>query len=96
MNGDFHAVPVPGSDRYVLFERAGFVALAERKENGFGRPGSAGILTEHGFAVLVWRGQQPMFVARNFEQPATPEQVESLRRFSAELEDHLRGAGASQ
>ena len=89
MAGEFHVTAVEGSDRYVLFERDGIVALAERSETGFGRPGSAGIVGEQGFAALVWRGAQAFFVARNFEQPATAEQIDSVRQFSADLEERL-------
>jgi hypothetical protein len=70
---------------HYIFERDGFVALVERKPDGFGGVGSAGILTGNGFAALVRRGERSYFVARNFEQEAAPEQVAALRRFSADL-----------
>ena len=41
------------------------------------------------FAALVRRGERSYFVAKNFEQEARPEQVESLRRFSADLKAAL-------
>jgi hypothetical protein len=95
MPGEFHVTAVEGSDRYVMFERDGIVALAERGESGFSRPGSPGIVGEQGFATLVWRGAQAFFVARDFEQPATAEQIETVRRFSADLEERLRQLSAS-
>lgn len=90
MPGEFHVSPVEGSERYFLFERDGIVALAERTESGFGRPGSPGIVSEQGFATLIWRGERAYFVAHDFERPATAEQVESIRQFSADLEEQLR------
>lgn len=94
MAGEFHVTAVEGSDRYFLFERDGIVALAERGETGFGRPGSPGIIVDRGFAALVWRGDRGFFVAHDFEQSATPEQIEQVRRFSADLEVRLREVNA--
>jgi hypothetical protein len=70
---------------HYVFERDGIVALVERTEAGFGAAGSAGLLTGHGMAVLVWREGAPFFVARGFEQPASADQVEKLRAFSTDL-----------
>ena len=70
---------------HYVFERDGYVALVERTADGFGGVGSAGILTGNGFAAWVQRGPRSYFVAKNFEQEAGPEQVEALRRFSADL-----------
>lgn len=77
---------------YVL-ERGGYIALVERAPDGFGAAGSAGILTGQGMAVLVWRAGQPFFVARGFESAASPEQVEQLRAFSADLARSLAPEG---
>ncbi len=70
---------------HYVFERDGFVALVERTPDGFGGIGSAGILTGNGFAALIRRGNRSYFVAKNFEQEATLEQVASLKRFSSDL-----------
>jgi hypothetical protein len=70
---------------HYVFERDGFVALVERTLDGFGGIGSAGILTGNGFAALIHRGDHSYFVAKNFDQEATPEQVEALKRFSLDL-----------
>jgi hypothetical protein len=74
---------------HYVFERDGFVALVERTANGFGGVGSPGILTGNGFAALIQRGERSYFIAKNFEQEARPEQVEALRRFSADLKSAL-------
>jgi hypothetical protein len=74
---------------HYVFERDGFVALVERTAEGFGDIGSAGLLTGSGFAALVRRGTRSYFIAKNFEQQASPEQVESLRRFSSDLKTAL-------
>jgi hypothetical protein len=70
---------------HYVFERDGFVALVERTGEGVGAIGSAGILTGSGFAALVRRGERSYFMAKNFEREASPEQVEGLRSFSADL-----------
>ena len=74
---------------HYVFSRDGFIALVDRTPQGFGGVGSAGILTGNGFAALVHRDDRSYFVARNFEQEAQPEQVEALRRFSADLKTAL-------
>lgn len=75
---------------HYLFERDGFVVLVQRDGDGFGDIGSPGLLTEHGFAALVWRGKQAVFLGKGFERLADPEQVERLRRFTSDLETALR------
>lgn len=83
-------VPLEGLETHVLLERGGFAALVERKADGFGAAGSVGLLTEKGFAVLLWRGDNALFVAKGFEQPAGPNQIASLRRFDSELRAALK------
>ena len=54
-----------------------------------GTQGSTGIMTEHGLAYLVWREGQPFLAAKGSETPATPEQVETIRKFSEDLNTAL-------
>jgi len=75
---------------HFVFERGGFVCLVERADEGFGRIGSPGLATEHGFAALVWRGDQAWFIGKGFEQAATAEQVQEIRSFDAALRAALR------
>ena len=70
---------------HVIFERDGFVALVERKEDSFGNIGAPGLMTERGFAALIWRGDQAYFIGRGIEQLASPEQVQTMRAFAADL-----------
>ena len=70
---------------HFVFERDGFVALVERRGDGFGGIGSAGRLTEKGIAPLVLRGDASYFVAKGFEQIASAEQVQQIRQFQADL-----------
>ena len=78
------------ANAHFIFERDGFVALVERKnENEFGRIGTAGLATAKGFAALVWRGKQAFFVGHGVEQPASTEQVYLLRNFQQDLEESL-------
>jgi len=74
---------------YVIFERDGFISLVAKHGDGFGSVGSPALVTENGLAMLVWRGESAFFVAKGHEQPATPEQVDALRRFAGDLETAL-------
>jgi hypothetical protein len=51
--------------------------------------GSTGMMTEQGLAYLVWRDGLPYLAAKGGEAPATPEQVEIIRKFSADLKSAL-------
>ena len=78
-------LPAPDVSTHFIFTRDGFVALVERRGDAFGGIGGAGLLVTQGLAPLVWRGSKAFFVARGFEQEATGEQVEKLKRFSEDL-----------
>jgi hypothetical protein len=82
-------LPVPEITTHYVLERDGFVALVVRAADGFGEIGSPGLMTDEGFAALVWRGGRPFFVAKKLEQPADGRQVEMLRRFASDLEAAL-------
>lgn len=74
---------------HILVERDGFVAFIERRGDDFGNIGAPGLMTERGYAALVWRTDQAFFVGKGFEQLATTEQVQKLRDFSRELEQAI-------
>jgi hypothetical protein len=78
-------LPAHSIENYFVFERDGFVALVERRDDGFGRIGTPGLLTEKGPAPLVWRGGSAYFVAKGLEQLASAEQVEAIRKFGEDL-----------
>ncbi len=75
---------------HVILERDGFVAFVERREAAFGNIGTPGLMTERGFGALIWRGDQAFFIGKGFEQPASPEQVQLIRAFTADLATALR------
>jgi hypothetical protein len=77
-------------DSHFILERDGFVAFVEKREQAFGNIGSAGLMTERGFAALIWRGDQAFFVGKGFEQPASAEEVQKIRAFAADLAAALR------
>ena len=77
-------IPAEVTSHFIL-ERDGFVSFVERREEAFGNIGTAGLMTERGFAALIWRGDQAFFVAKGLEQPALPEQVQQIRAFAADL-----------
>jgi hypothetical protein len=56
---------------------------------GTGNQGSTGMMTDQGLAYLVWRDGQPFLAAKGSETPATPEQVEAIRKFSEDLNTAL-------
>lgn len=86
-------IPAEITSHFIL-ERDGFVALVERHidaigEPSFGNIGAPGLMTERGFAALVWRGEQGVFVGKGFELPASQEQVQTLRAFAVDLTNAL-------
>jgi hypothetical protein len=84
-------LPIPELTAHYVFYRNGCAALVERTADGFGEVGSSGRLTEAGFSALVWREARPYFVAHARQEPATDEEVQSVRQFAADLESALRG-----
>ena len=54
-----------------------------------GTQGSTGMMTEQGLAYLVWRDGRAYLVAKGGETPASAEQVETIRKFSADLNTAL-------
>jgi hypothetical protein len=82
-------VPVDLKAHYV-FARGVFIALVERRDDGFGAVGAAGLLSEKGLAPLLWRGDRAFFVAKDFEREAMPAEVDDLRNFQSDLEAALR------
>lgn len=87
-------IPAEMTSHFML-ERDGFVALVERRldalgEASFGNAGGSGLMTEHGFAALIWRGEKAFFVGKGFEQPASSSQVQKLRAFADDLANALK------
>ena len=80
---------------HFIMERGGFVSFVERREQTFGNIGTAGLMTERGFAALIWRGNQAFFVGKGFEQPALPGQVQQIRAFAADLAGALSAGSVS-
>ncbi|MFN0164895.1 MAG: hypothetical protein ACKV22_00570 [Bryobacteraceae bacterium] len=78
-------VPAASLPNHFLFMREGFVSLVERRGDAFGSIGCPALVTEHGLALLLWRGEKAVFVAKDHEQPASEEQVGALRRFADDL-----------
>ncbi|MBZ5724353.1 MAG: hypothetical protein LAP87_05090 [Acidobacteriia bacterium] len=74
---------------YSLFVRGACLALVHRAAEEFDSIGASAIMTENGPAYLVWRDGAPRLAAKGGELPATPEQVETIRRFSADLKAAL-------
>ena len=81
-------VPAEITSHFIL-ERDGFVAFVERREEAFGNIGAPGLMTDRGYAALIWRGDQAFFVGKGFEEIASPEQVEKVRAFATDLANAL-------
>jgi hypothetical protein len=78
--------------RCVGAVRENFVALIENSpEGGMRLLGAAGYLIGDRIAVLVERGGQKFFQAKDREIAATPEMLETYRRFQDELKNMLAG-----
>ena len=77
-----------------IYARENCIAAVGGSESGgaIGNQGSTGMMTEQGLAYLVWREGRPYLAAKGSETPATPEQVEAIRRFSQDLNDALNHA----
>ena len=54
-----------------------------------GSIGSTGIMTEHGFAFIVWKQGRAFMAAKGVETAATDEQVERVRRFSEDVKSAM-------
>ena len=90
-------IPAEITSHFIL-ERDGFVSFVERRQDksgdAFGNIGAPGLMTERGFAALIWRGDQAFFIGKEpggkgFEQAATAEQVQTIRNFYADLANAL-------
>ena len=69
---------------YSMFARDHCLGVAGWR-SGRASIGSTGLALEQGLAYLLWRGDDPVLVGRGFETAGTPEQVERIRKFSADL-----------
>ena len=74
-----------------IYVRENCIAAVGGNESG--NQGSTGLMTEQGLAYLVWREGQPYLAMKGGETPATPEQVETIRKFSQDLNDALGNEG---
>ncbi len=76
---------------YCLFVRGNCLALAQTAGEIFTSIGASGIMTENGIAYLVWREGRAVLAAHgDHERPATPEELETVRRFSEDLKLTLK------
>ena len=82
-------IPAEITSHFIL-ERDGFVSFVERRDDAFGNIGTPGLMTERGFAALMWRGDQAFFVGKGFEQPASADEVQKMRAFATDLANALR------
>jgi hypothetical protein len=85
----FQLIPLPNISKHVALERDGFVSLVSVRDDDFGESGAPGLLTENGFAAMIWRGTEAFFVARGFERRATVSEIETIRRFNEDLKSAL-------
>ncbi len=54
------------------------------------QPGSPMLMTENGFATLVWKENRPCLSGRGFEETASQQQLDELKNFTRELSEILR------
>ena len=85
-------VPLTNVATHFVLARNGYAALVRRtNEDDFGQVGCPGLMTDHGLAMLVRRGDRDLYLAKGFERAATPEEVEELRAFGRDLAGALDG-----
>ena len=89
VDANIELLPIPEITTHFVFHRDGFAALVDRVQDGFGRVGTAGLLTERGIAPVIWKQGLAFFVLKDFEQPASLGQVAEIRSFQRDLEDAL-------
>lgn len=74
---------------YTFFTRDNCAAIAHEQPGGYCL-GSSGMMTESGFAYLIWRDGLPFFAAHGgIETPAEDEQVAAVKQFSIDLKTAL-------
>jgi hypothetical protein len=74
---------------YTMFTRDNCAAIAHAQAGRYA-VGSSGIMTEAGFAYLIWRDERPFLAAHGgSETPADPPQVAALQRFAEDLKQAL-------
>jgi hypothetical protein len=75
---------------YAVFTRGDLVAVSNFVNGGVASLGSTGIMTDNGLSYLTWRDGRPVLSAHGGkEMPASEEQAECIRCFSAELKRAL-------
>lgn len=72
--------------RFFMVHRGQILCLIETETN---QPGSPMLMTEQGFATLLWKEQVPFLSGRGFEIPAPTDQIEELRTFIQDLKKIL-------
>ena len=83
---DFNIQLAAQARDYCLFVRGNCLALAQSAGESFTSIGASGMMTENGIAYLVWREGRAWLAAHGgHEQPVTPEELETVRRFSEDL-----------
>ncbi len=86
----FNFLTLPQYERYIAAERDGFAALLEYTMSGEIRQfSSAGRLIEGQIALLVERGGETVFVAKQNREAATAAGLESYHRFQRDLRSAL-------
>jgi hypothetical protein len=74
---------------FAFFNRGNVAVFARCSEEAISL-GSSGMMTDNGLAYLIWRDEQPILAAHGGKEiSATPEQVEEIQRFSADLKNAL-------
>lgn len=85
----FEFAPLPNVSGHIVLTRDGYAALIPVSNGELGDPGSPGLATSEGLAVLVWRGEEAWFVRKGFERKAHPAEIEALRVFLRDVKSSL-------
>lgn len=88
---NINLLPTVEITSHFVLERDGFVALVERQQGDvFGKVGAAGLLIDGGIALLMRKGDGHVFRSKGVELDATPEKIQALRSFQADLTKALQ------
>jgi len=73
----------------TIYVRDNCIAAVGNSSGSAQGQGSTGMMTDQGLAYLVWRDGQAYLSGKGGETPATPGQIEAIRKFSEDLKDAL-------
>ena len=92
VEANIEIIPTTEIPHHIVFARDEFAALVRMGADGsFVSIGGAGKVTDRGLAPLIERNGQHLFAVKEFQEPATADDVARVRQFNQDLTAALRG-----